>query len=136
MAEVEALTLTAVTIEPNECTLGSELKVSIKFKVNKAISKGVWDLMYMVDMASKRKLIPLGQSAGVSYAAGEEATVELGCPSIETAGFKPHQLANAGLVICQLKDGDEEVVAVNMVTQVTKKEDGQLYRTVYSPLEE
>lgn len=44
--------------------------------------------------------------------------MEIGVPSIDTSGFKPHQLANAGLVICTLTDGEEEVVAVNMVTQV------------------
>jgi hypothetical protein len=46
--------------------------------------------------------------------------MEIGVPSIDTSGFKPHQLANAGLVICSLSDGEEEVVAVNMVTQARR----------------
>lgn len=65
-------------------------------------------------------LAALGRNDAVAYAAGEAATMEIGVPSIDTSGFKPHQLANAGLVICTLTDGEEEVVAVNMVTQVRR----------------
>ena len=65
-------------------------------------------------------LAALGRNEAVSYAAGEAAAMEIGVASIDTSGFKPHQLANAGLVICSLSDGEEEIVAVNMVTQVRR----------------
>lgn len=36
---------------------GSELTVKMTFKTSKPVANAVWDLKYMVDMASKRKLI-------------------------------------------------------------------------------
>eukprot|EP00277_Geminigera_cryophila_P016792 CAMPEP_0179443746 /NCGR_PEP_ID=MMETSP0799-20121207/27208_1 /TAXON_ID=46947 /ORGANISM="Geminigera cryophila, Strain CCMP2564" /LENGTH=134 /DNA_ID=CAMNT_0021230129 /DNA_START=8 /DNA_END=412 /DNA_ORIENTATION=- len=134
MAE-EAILLKEVAMEPNDCPLGSALTIKMTFTTGKAVAKAVWDLKYMVDMASKRKLIALGQTAETCYEAGKEYSMEVSTPGIETAGFKPHQLANAGLVVVTLLDGEEEVVAVNLVTQVTKRDD-ELIRTIYSPLEE
>jgi len=38
----------------------------------------------------------LGQAAETSYEAGKEYSMEVSTPGIDTSGFKPHQLANAG----------------------------------------
>mmetsp|Transcript_47965 Transcript_47965/g.113577 ORF Transcript_47965/g.113577 Transcript_47965/m.113577 type:complete len:138 (-) Transcript_47965:28-441(-) len=134
-ATADAIELTAVTVEPSDCPLGAPLTVKMKFKTSRAISKAVWDMKYMVDMASKRKLIAMCQSPETSYAAGAECSMELSSSGIDTSGFKPHHLANAGLLVLTLLEDGKEAVAVNMVTQVTTK-DGELIRTIYSPLEE
>eukprot|EP00286_Rhodomonas_abbreviata_P010957 CAMPEP_0181323666 /NCGR_PEP_ID=MMETSP1101-20121128/19918_1 /TAXON_ID=46948 /ORGANISM="Rhodomonas abbreviata, Strain Caron Lab Isolate" /LENGTH=134 /DNA_ID=CAMNT_0023431731 /DNA_START=10 /DNA_END=414 /DNA_ORIENTATION=+ len=134
MAE-DAITLTAVSVDPNDCPLGAPLTIKMKFTATRAINKAVWDLKYMVDMASKRKLIALGTTEETSYAAGTESSMEVSSAGIDTTHFKPHHLANAGLVVATLLEDGKEAVTVNLVTQVTTK-DGELIRTVYSPLEE
>ena len=49
--------------------------------------------------------------------------------------IKRHVLANVGLLLAQLFSGDEEVVQVSMVTQVTPTESGGLMRSIFNPLE-
>ena len=49
------------------------------FTTRKAVSKAVWDLKYMVDMASKRKLIGLSVCLSVSVCC---LSVSSGCPYI------------------------------------------------------
>lgn len=53
---------------------------------------------------------------------------------IDVGGIKKSKLTNVGLLLAVLKDADEEVIQISMVTQVTEK-DGQFIRTVYNPLE-
>lgn len=83
----EAITLKTVAMAPNDCPLvgtrapveelpaepragvaggltlldaqGSALTIKMTFTAGKPVAKAVWDLKYMVDMASKRKLIGL-----------------------------------------------------------------------------
>jgi hypothetical protein len=45
---------------------GAALTIKMTFTTRKAVSKAVWDLKYMVDMASKRKLIGLSVCLSVS----------------------------------------------------------------------
>ena len=79
--EEDKLQLHAVDISPNNCPLGSPLSLKLSFTTKVAVNSGIWDikvapsdfqppflmrltvadliclLQYMVDMASKRKLI-------------------------------------------------------------------------------
>lgn len=52
----EFFAITASCCDPSQ---GEALKITMTFKSNKAVGRAVWDLKYMVDMASKRKLIGL-----------------------------------------------------------------------------
>ena len=50
--------------------------------------------------------------------------------------LKRHVVANVGLLMATLFSGEDEVVQVSMVTQVTPgDDDGSLIRAIYNPLE-
>lgn len=46
-----------------------------------------------------------------------------------------HVLANVGLLMAVLYAGDEEIVQVSMVTQVSPDQSGDLMRSIYSPID-
>lgn len=58
----------------------------------------------------------------------------LQAPKIDIAGVKPSVLLNVGLLTCTLYNGDEQIVEIKIVTQVTKRKDGQLMRVMFDPL--
>ena len=88
----------------------------------------------MADQAFKRKIIELGETSVQVYAPGPHS-MNFSVPEINVSNIKRHVLANVGLLYATLYDGDEEIVKVSMVTQVTPSTDGGLIRSVYSPLE-
>ena len=49
--------------------------------------------------------------------------------------LKRHVVANVGLLMATLFSGEDEVVQVSMVTQVTPGDEGVLIRDIYNPLE-
>ena len=48
---------------------------------------------------------------------------------------KPSKLANAGLLLATLFQGDSEIVQISMLTQIDKAADGALTRVIYDPLQ-
>jgi hypothetical protein len=48
---------------------------------------------------------------------------------------KPSKLANAGLLLATLFQGEAEVVQISMLTQIDKAADGALTRVIYDPLQ-
>ena len=92
-------------------------------------------LQYVVDYASSRKILLLDTSTvAAPYKANEEATYEVHVDSLNLSGFKRSDVLNVGLLAAVLKSGDDEVIQINMVTQVMEIE-GKLTRNVMSPLE-
>ena len=59
--------------------------------------------------------------------------------SIDVQGLAKHVLTNVGLLQASLyaagPDGEEEVLQVSMVTQVSQDEAGGLVRSIFNPLE-
>jgi len=53
---------------------------------------------------------------------------------INVTGLKASVLCNVGLLELFLKEGSADVVQINMVTQVTKKDD-QFMKEIFNPLE-
>jgi len=53
---------------------------------------------------------------------------------LDVSGVKASVLLNVGLLHCTLFSGAEQIVEVKIVTQVTKKKDGQLMRVLFDPL--
>ena len=60
----------------------------------------------------------------------ELATIEFGALK-----DKPSKLANAGLLLATLFQGEAEIVQVSMLTQIDKAADGALTRVIYDPLQ-
>ena len=54
---------------------------------------------------------------------------------IDVSAVKRSLLLNVGLLHAALKDGDADVIEINLVTQVTKDAVGGLVRTMFNPLE-
>ena len=55
--------------------------------------------------------------------------------TIDVSAVKRSLLLNVGLLHAALKDGDADVIEINLVTQVTKDATGGLVRTMFNPLE-
>lgn len=90
---------------------------------------------YMVDMTGRRHVVELGSVGPVDYAAGENS-LHFHCDAIALEGVKKSWLCNVGLLLAKLHDAEgAEVVQISCVTQVAKQPDGQLMRTVLSPIE-
>ena len=55
--------------------------------------------------------------------------------SISVASLKRHVAANIGMLTATLESDGAEVVAVNVVTQVSADASGALIRSMFNPLE-
>ena len=63
--------------------------------------------------------------------------MEIRLESIEFGALrdKPSKLANAGLLLATLFQGEAEIVQISMLTQIDKAVDGTLTRVIYDPLQ-
>eukprot|EP00741_Cyanophora_paradoxa_P005456 tig00000889_g5291.t1 len=130
-AEIQAK---RISIEPNNCPIDAPLNLEVAYESSEAIASAVWELSYLVDMAGKRQVIALG-SVGPQAVSKGANSFKFSVPAIDVSGVKKSTLANTGLLQCHLKAGAEEVVQLNIVTQISKKADGSLLRTMFDPLE-
>ena len=89
----------------------------------------------LFDSASARKIVVLGETAPCDYAAGPGNTMSFAIDSISVASLKKHVVANIGMLTATLESAGAEVVAVNMVTQVTADASGAMVRAIFNPLE-
>ena len=99
MASGVVVDLKDVKISPNNCPLTSPLELQLSFVVSECVTNGIWKFSFMVDMANKRRIIELGVSEAASYSAGDICSVKFSVEAIDVTGFKPHQLANTGLLL-------------------------------------
>jgi hypothetical protein len=99
MASGIVVDLKDVKISPNNCPLTSPLELQLSFVVSESVANGLWKFSFMVDMANKRRIIELGISEVASYTAGDLCSVKFSIDAIDVTGFKPHQLANTGLLL-------------------------------------
>ena len=80
-------------------------------------------------------IVVLGETAPCDYAAGPGNTMSFAIDSISVASLKKHVVANIGMLTATLESAGAEVVAVNMVTQVTADASGAMVRAIFNPLE-
>ena len=73
------------------------------------------------------------------YAAGEKHTLIIKTPEIDLSQVKRQVLLNVGIIRLEARslNGDEAVVAVNMVTHVSrdKEDESKLNKTVLNPFD-
>ncbi len=136
MQEEDILKVKALVIEPNDCPLSAPLHVSLKYTLLKPVPAGSWDLVYEADYTNKRQCIALHRSDPVDLVAGDHEFSHT-VPTIKTEGVKEKYLLQVGVLKLTLhgQAGAENVAVINMVTQVTKKEDG-LHRSIMNPMDE
>jgi hypothetical protein len=88
---------------------------------------------YVVDSASKRHVIEMGQTAKTKYVQGENH-FEFSAAKLDITGVKPAVLLNVGLLTCTLHNGSSQIVEIKIMTQVSKRKDGVLMRVMFDPL--
>merc|ERR1711998_722540 len=108
--------------------------MAMEFTTFRALPAARWEVKFVAYQCNRRKIVLLGATEAVDYTAGPQS-MAFSVGEIDVSHLKRHVLANVGLLIATLISGDEEIVQVSMVTQVTPNADGVLIRSVYSPLE-
>ncbi|CEL94659.1 unnamed protein product [Vitrella brassicaformis CCMP3155] len=134
MSDEDDVTIESIEISPNECPLESPLHLSIAFRSKRAFTAARWKITYTVDTVHTRKVIYLGETDAADYSVGSNV-MTFSVDQISTEGIPKDVLANIGLLAATLMEGDKEVLAVNMVTQVRAEANGSLSRVIFSPLE-
>eukprot|EP00002_Diphylleia_rotans_P004170 TRINITY_DN12_c0_g4_i1.p1 TRINITY_DN12_c0_g4~~TRINITY_DN12_c0_g4_i1.p1 ORF type:complete len:133 (+),score=39.98 TRINITY_DN12_c0_g4_i1:55-453(+) len=130
----DPITVKAIDISPNHCPLEKELNLTIDFETAKDIAQAKWELKYVVDYSGKQYVIELGKSNPGSYKKGSHK-FSFSVAAIDVSTVKKSVLSNVGILSATLYDGAEEIIAINMVSDVTKTREGVLQRNIFSPLE-
>ena len=142
MSTVPTVDVTFIGISPSSGPFDAPLTLTLGFSLDAPIASASWQVRYMVDMAHKRHLLELARwpaegAAALAYGAeaGQSVTIEV--PELQLGDLKdkPSVLANAGLLLATLYDGEEEVIQISMLTQVEKAGEA-LVRTIFSPLDQ
>merc|ERR1719382_541361 len=129
--EPDAVTLTSISITPNNCHFEEPLQLSMQFTAHRPITQASWHVKFIADTAYSRKIIELGTTPVVDYAVGEN-NMQFEVEAVRVEHLKRHVLANVGLLMANLFSGEAEVVQVSMVTQVTPDAGGNLVRSIYN----
>ena len=80
-------------------------------------------------------LAVLGETPLQDYAIGGPYTMAFTAETIDVQGVARHVLTNVGLLQAVLYAGQEEILQISMVTQVSQDADGVLVRSIFNPLE-
>lgn len=135
MSEEEILKVEQMLIEPNICPLNAPLSISMQFSINRPIYQMQWELVYEADFTNKRKTVNLQVTPCGDVAAGSHV-FQVQLPGINTDGIKEKYLLQMGVLKLTLHGANEpNICSVNMVTQVSKDDNGTLIRNIISPLE-
>ena len=66
----ELVSVQTIKIEPNNCPLEEELGLGIDFTLKRPLPSASWQIRFIADTASARKIIELGATASEDYLAG------------------------------------------------------------------
>jgi hypothetical protein len=138
-AAEQLIRIKAVQIDPNHCPLSAPLALTIPFALAAPVPGAFWSLVYEADISAKRHKIPLHTTAPKDLAAGDSHVFHEAIQSIPTEGVKEKYLLQVGMLKLELFSASartEPLASINMVTQVSKDDQGVLRRNIISPLEE
>ncbi len=130
----EILKLTGIKIEPETSPVQEGVKIAVDYTLSGELTNWEWVVRYTVDVAYKRNIIDIFKEKGDAEKPGSHSKA-FAIPNINLEGVSKKDLMNVGLLsICVVKEG-KELVAINIVSQVTKNDKGDLVKTLLSPLE-
>jgi hypothetical protein len=135
------LALHSLTVDPETSPVADPLTLSLDFSVLQDIAGPVtWTLTYVLDSSGALKSLVLYTSPEPQvYAQGEKHTLTIKTPEIDLSQVKRQVLLNVGIIRLEARslNGDEAVVAVNMVTHVSrdKEDESKLNKTVLNPFD-
>jgi len=130
----EVFILSSLKIDPVTSPIQEPVKLSFEYALNNDFKNWKWVIKYTVDIAFKRIVLDVLHEKSESIASGKY-TKDIIIPKISTEGIADKDLLNVGLLTIYGISDNEEMIAINMVSQITKNEKGELYKTLLSPLE-
>ena len=135
----EQLSLISLSIDPETSPINKGIDLKLLFKVSKSPIKELsLEVTYKVDMASKSSRLELLRENVGEWDMGEHEIV-LKVPDIDLEGIKRRELLNVGLLAVRAVDlqreGEGELILINMLVQVTKGEEKTLFKKIISPFE-
>lgn len=134
--ETAEISLQTVQINPEVTALSDETHIDLTWTNPHDIRGAAWKIFYIVDTVRRRQTIDLLNITDCNYASGTN-TLSITLPGInvDSLGLSKSQVMTTGLLVFALSQSSEELLAINMVTQVSLRGD-ELFKTVFSPLEE
>mmetsp|Transcript_1045 Transcript_1045/g.1644 ORF Transcript_1045/g.1644 Transcript_1045/m.1644 type:complete len:136 (+) Transcript_1045:1373-1780(+) len=134
--ETGPFSIESAQVLPEVSPLSSEVNVEMTWSTSKELASATWEVYYVVDTVRNRQTINLLVLGPFGYSCGSHS-LKVTVPSIdpESLNLSKSQAMNAGLLVFELKENEESLVAVNMVVQVVQKGD-ELLKTVFSPVEQ
>ena len=142
--EEEKIILSKLNIIPETTEINKGVNVEVEVLAKEDIVNVEWIIQYTVDVALKRKIIILQkkkQSVDV-YKKEEkyEERFEIEDVDFSFEGVSRKDLFNVGLfsIIARQTispEKHEDLITINMVTQITKNDEGALMKTIINPLE-
>mmetsp|Transcript_15647 Transcript_15647/g.48957 ORF Transcript_15647/g.48957 Transcript_15647/m.48957 type:complete len:149 (+) Transcript_15647:65-511(+) len=132
--EEEWIELREVSIRPSTCPLSAPLRLEVEFDALRPISRGSWKISFLVDTIETRLVVPLGETPPTDYV-GNDCFFRFAVDEVLVADVEPSVLTNCGLLIAALETPDRGLlVKVQCVVEVSHAPNGDLLRTIYSPL--
>jgi hypothetical protein len=128
--ESEAFSIKLISIDPEVSPLGGPVRISMDFYSPLVLNSAVWKVFYQIDTIRKRKMFEVLSLDPRDFSAGINS-ITFNLPSMQIEGT---QSLTAGVLVLTLSMGTEELLGINMIVQVTQK-DGQIFKTIFSPLE-
>jgi hypothetical protein len=128
--ESQPFSIKSIVIDPEVSLLGGPVRIIMEWVSPKDLNGAVWKVFYQVDTIRKRKMFEVVTLDPSNYNAGLNSLL-IDMPSIEIESI---QNLTAGMLVLTLSEEAEEILGINMIVQVMQK-DGQLFKTIFSPLE-
>ncbi|OMJ79783.1 hypothetical protein SteCoe_20133 [Stentor coeruleus] len=128
--ESEAFSIKSISIDPEVSPLGGPVNISMDFYSPLVLNSAVWKVFYQIDTIRKRKMFEVLSLDPRDFSAGVNGII-FNLPPIQIGDT---QSLTAGVLVLTLSMGTEELLGINMIVQVTQK-DGQIFKTIFSPLE-
>ncbi|KAH7826503.1 uncharacterized protein MONOS_17374 [Monocercomonoides exilis] len=134
----EAVEVTDVKVEPNECELTKELTVTIGFDIKSAIPEAFWILRFVFDFSMKKQVVEMARTEPKTYGIGKHIE-KFHVDHLDISKVKETTILNMGLLSASFFSGKDEshpLLDVNMCTEISKKDGSEEYiRTILNPLE-
>ena len=128
--ESDSFSIHSLSISPEVSELGGPVDIQLEFISPQSLDSCQWRVYYVIDTIRKRKNLEVCALNPQSFASGLNS-VSFQIPSIDVDSLSN---ITAGVLLLTLSRENEELLAINMIVQVTLR-DNRKYKTIFSPLE-
>lgn len=128
--ESDSFSIHSLAISPEVSELGGPVEIQLEFISPQSLDACQWRVYYVIDTIRKRKNLEVCALPTQSFVSGVNC-VCFHIPSIDVDSLNN---ITAGVLLLTLTRENEELLAINMIVQVTQR-DGRKCKTIFSPLE-